>query len=194
MASQMLRSSRENYSQEIKDKLKIIVVPYFVHNAIRANNLNIVDLATYSRIRKFLSLEDMGLWEMLNEGLYIGEANRRSYISTKPLFHVESLSPEESQEYSKFIRPLSGSKERVEASLASLSSSSELSATKLYEFVKTKDFIAVVVYKGFTTAMQDPASKKTFVGNYLEYCNNLVTENQVAELEMFREYLALLSN
>ena len=175
--------------------LRVKVIPDFIYRTILANKLNVVDIETYSLIRRYLSMEDLGLWEVANEGICLsGNPNNKVTLSTCPLFDIDKLSSEEAREYGTFIRPLSGANDNIAAVTAILSSPSSLLSARdsTYSFIQTQTFMAVIIYAGFITEMQDKAKYTTFVKKYLEQCNVMASENEVSQLPLFREYLTLL--
>ena len=174
---------------------KVKVIPDFIYRAILTNKLNVVDIETYSLIRKYVSLEELGLWEVANDGLAIGTDARSSVrISTCPLFDTDKLTTQEAFEFGKFIRPLSGSNEAIKTVTDILSIPSTLPGVRdnTYKFIQTPTFLAVVIYGGFIVEMQDTAKYKSFVKKYLEHCNVMTSENEVSKLQLFREYLTLI--
>lgn len=192
MANAMLRDSLTDSSGKIKSPLAIKIVPDFIFRAMRNNNVNIVEISNYSKMRPLLSFEDLCLWELINENLTLTSGKGKFFLSTRSLFELDKLNEAQFTEYAKIVRPLSGSMERVEKALSYLTSDPDLSEG--WKVVTGTSDILVVVTPSFTTQMANPEMRKVFVSEYLKQCELHASVNEVSSLPAFREYLSLLRN
>lgn len=181
----------------VSSKVKVKVLPDWIFRAIARNKLNVVDIEDYSKIRSFLSLEDLAIWEFLNTRFDIQiKSIADLQLATIDLFDLSKLTPEQQREYQS-VRTLSTTDENKNTAYAKLTS--PLDAVRLdgnninvYKFIPTHNFIALVISEGFISEMNDPNKLKAFIANYLEHCYFMASVDEVSQLPMFNTYLRLL--
>ena len=190
MANAMLRESLDDNVVKFTSPLSIKIVPDFIFRAMRNNNVNIVEISNYSKMRPLLSFEDLCLWELINENLTLTSSKGKIFLSTRALFEQDKLNEAQVTEYAKLVRPLSGSMQRVEKALSYLTSEPDLPDG--WKVVTGTNDILVVVSASFTAQMANPETRKAFVSEYLKHCELLASINEVSSLPVFKEYLSLL--
>lgn len=187
MANLMLRESHNYNGTKLP---RVIVVPDFVFRSMRRNNTNIVNIGSLAVMRDIISFEDLCLWEMINENLFIGNPSNKAFLSTSTIFDLNKESGPKAEEYAKFVRPLSGSVERVESALTYLTGQSNGDVP--WKIIQTPAATVVVVAPGFTSYLQDLRNRKEFVTAYLKHVNKMIEESELSNLPVFREYLSLV--
>jgi len=190
------------------NELDIYIIPSWTYSKLIKNKLNIMDISNYSKIRNFLSLDDITEWASIND--YIEIKNNKSivvsFLSTKQLFSNNianntnfignTLTPDQMNEVSANILPLSKNKNNIEAASCRLLATDKVQNASdisdnliMYKFIKNESNIFLILYEGFLTKIKDPKFSHSFISDYLKQCYNMAPIHKVSELSIFRLYV-----
>lgn len=172
--------------------LTIVILSEKHLNILKRNNLNILDIHSYSVIRKVFSLKDIAEIEFLNFNLTIENKRISTLGCLTDLFN--NLSPEEIQEISTSVVPLSYTEEiahsvKTEIQLNLNSSLEKVNESEYYDFVKIDNKLFIIIKDGFFTAIENSTIKELFVKSYVKQCYAMVAIQDVSKLPIFKLYI-----
>jgi hypothetical protein len=173
---------------------RIVIIPEYIWKAIHRNNLNIVDVTNFSKIRNILSLEDLIDWyeivmtiKIRNQPIcsidphslfkFSSETQSQEFLSALSLKRSDELTSRVTQRLKRPITELEGSK-------------------PAYKFVPYPDGLILVVSDTFLTAMNVNEELhlflKAFVETYSEMMGGDITS--LRYLNLYDLYLSELRN
>lgn len=168
---------------------KCFVLPSWIHRAAIRNNLNILDLMDYSKVRKVLSLDDLAEWIHVNDSLKIDNCRlSENFID----FHFHSMTEADMAEYTRHAVHLSFSDDVKSSAKAKLDGSNPMNEHN-YDFVYVDNILFVLVNEGFNKAMENNENKLDFIKNYLKKCYEFLSVAKVSSLPIYRLYLRQFS-
>lgn len=162
--------------------LPIIILPRKLHESIKRNRLNIVDLVNnFSTIRKFVSFRDLAEFLFVNKATISGRG-----ISTffSPTGIFENLTEEQKFEVENHILPLSESVE-----ISNVYEMAERCSDNTYEFIVVNEFLFIVIKDDFFEALKNIDFRDEFIRSYVKHCYGMVAINDVSSLPLFNLYV-----
>lgn len=171
--------------------VKVFVLPGWIHRSIIRNNLNIVDVSDYAKMRNILSLEDFSEWVYMNDILKI---DNQAYISTNTLdqlFNSDTLSKQQLMEYRNSVLPLSGAENIAETISSKLSAYNSMN-DKPYSFISVGNNNLIIINEGFFNVVNDANQKLEFIKQYLKLCYSLYSVKRVSLTSIFNLYVKLV--
>jgi hypothetical protein len=183
-------------SSSASKPVNIKIVPGWVFRSFIRNKLTIQEMASYSKVRKVLSVDDLAELVYMNgcykiQGALLGKDLdlKNSWWYTE---FFEGISNEERLEFQNSVVPLSYSEETAESVKMRLNASNDVSDCG-YQVIATADCIYLVLNEGFDTNMREPAKLAEFVEKYLQTCYSIYPVREVSCLPVYELYLQKLS-
>jgi len=175
-------------------KLQAVIVPHWVFKALHRNNLNTIDLLSYTKLRTILSIDDMAEYLYLNQGFKINGI---------PLAHVDiiseltchsSLTSAEKAELQNSVVPLSGSEEIAKSVISKLTGSNLMADCyqdcMLYQFIQVDNTIFIILERGFIDyVLGKEDTSIEFIRKYLKHCYAMESISEVSHFSIFQLYL-----
>jgi hypothetical protein len=171
--------------------VKIYVIPGWIYRSIIRNNLNIVDVTSYTKMRQILSLEDFSEWVYVNDILKI---DNQAYISTNTLdglFNNTTLSREQISEYNNSILPLSSTDSIAKSTSHKLLNDNSMD-DKSYSFIAGGEINCVILNEGFLSNINNFSNKLQFIKDYLKMCYSSYPIKRVSMISIFNLYVKLV--
>jgi hypothetical protein len=159
----------------------IIVIPEKIFKAIKRNNLNIVDITNYSKVRSFLSLNDLAEMNFLTISGCVSNVRLSNLNDLLDLF--TTITNEEALEFNNVIKPLSFSEE--------VSSYQKNNTGDIcYEFIQSNDYLFLVIQDGFLHHVNNELSfRNEFIKAYIKQCYAMVAIHEVSAIPVYKLYI-----
>lgn len=179
------------------DDLKIIAITNTFYNSVIRNNLNLIDIVDFSKIRKHYSINDIAELLALNN-ILSDDNSVCSGLVTLPIIYCNdsiryNIDSDDKSDLMNSVLPLSKTEEIVSNIYNKLQSTYD-SSYNVYEIIVLQDTIYVILKDGFFAFMQDSVNKLEFTRAYLKECYKLQPIYKVSMLPIYRQYMTLLSN
>lgn len=181
---------------EVTTNTALIIIPYWIADAVRRNKLDHIDILEYSRVQKIMSTEDMAQFLRINSRVIPGIDDAQYAIR-----HAWDQSKSDSLDYHTFYTQLN----RVEAIVnveqdinARLYKDNfdietlEESDSLYHIDIKKDSNIYIVIKAGFMNAMNSNEFTKRFYSDVLKKLYSLMPIHTVSNYEIFKHYLKLL--
>lgn len=177
-------------SNNTMDSLKIFIIPKSFHNVFKLNNLNIVDIFNYSKIRRYLSFNDLADLVFYNS-LKLENVNLTNNLITFDLFKV--ITDDEKRELQTSVVPLATTEEIANSCLNILNSVNARYKEESYYFVSNGNVLFIVLDEGFLGfACNDKNFYSKFIKDYIKQLYAMVAIAEVSKLPIFKLYLQVI--
>lgn len=187
---------------------KFMLVPYWYENVLSRNDLTLVDILDYSKIRNIMSIMDIAQLAFINgESLSGGDAIKSlkigKVLGLRQAFCSWQQSAQEEQrtELVSVLPELLCSADLEESIVRGLSRQTDVDApsavddNQTYKIVDLHDVIAVVLYQGFIDTVNSDI--QSYVGLLMDLIEKLYALNPVHEVNqtlLFKELLCCLDD
>lgn len=178
---------------------KVILLHKDLYTRIIRNNLNIVDVMSYDKIRPFLSLDDIAEWRYLND-IYTVNGNSLAFCSLfqTNTFLYNNYNPKYNSEIISSIMPMSESDTIKNSCLSKLNT--HLLEPKPYTFllIGEANTLFIILDNGFNDFItnKDLSLRERILEFYREYiknCYNMMPQHQVPIMSFYNSYLKLIT-
>lgn len=177
-------------TENTMEKLKVFIIPKAFHDIFKINNLNIVDIFNYSKIRRFLSFNDLADLVFYNN-LKLENVSLTNNLITFELFKI--ITDDERHELQTSVVPLATTEEIANSCMSILNNTSNKYKENLYYFVKNGNTLFIVLDEGFLgSACNDKNFYSKFVRDYVKQLYAMVAIAEVSKLPIFKSYLQVI--
>lgn len=161
---------------------KQIVIPDFIHRAIKLHNLNVIDIQDYSKMRAICSIDDLAAWTAIGEastvhGKRISDYNNSGFFSNL------------SSEFYNSVHPLSQTEEKRTSAIEFLFSQVDQD-DPLYEIMSAGQVTLIVIQPGFIYSLEKSQDKLLdFLRSTIKKMEELTSLEEAANTSLFTLFL-----
>ncbi|MNU19554.1 hypothetical protein D3C71_77830 [compost metagenome] len=179
-------------------KRNIILIPFWVHEALKRNNLPLTEVMNFKKIREILSLQDLACFMALQD--YTETLTGAEYMHLGSLYFgwQKNINANE-HDISDFLGTIqqladdASIKKEVYARLFDANSRCERHEKPYISYDLTPEFEGVVINPGFFTQIGDRQLQADIVGAMLKALYVYEPYNEVSKTPLFKRHLELLS-
>jgi hypothetical protein len=181
----------------VSTKKQIVLIPYWVAETLKRNQLPIADCLDISKLRKVMSINDLVLFMALQNSIRnLTSAEVSCNILMAWLNHANAKSEEIKTEINTIVA-MSGAPEftdQLNNRLFTIDSKLNDYETPFNIYDLTPDYSGVVVYPGFFVNNGDTRLETVFIEAVLAALYVYDSYDIVSQTQYFKRYLELLSN
>ena len=172
-----------------------LVVPYWVMQAFKRNNLNHIELLNYGSLRKVLSIDDMAQYYSVNMTTD-SVCPVLEYLCSENI--AQTGSPEHRNELKNVIVPLALSRSTMEEAQERLASVTpeglNIESTVYHSTIQVHGGTTIfVINRGFLEACKNRDYALKVISDYLKAQYSQLPIDKVSNLRAYSYYLKLLS-
>lgn len=178
---------------EVTAKTSLIVVPFWVADAIRRNKLDHIDILEYSAVQKIMSIEDMAHFVAINSAVIPGIDGAEYIILNKWREATECTGNSLNQLYR--VTEAVNTKQDITTRLLvdNFDIASIENPEQLYQVdIKKDSNVYITVKAGFLNAMNSNEFRKQFYSDVLKKLYSLLPIHMVSTYDLFNHYLKSL--
>lgn len=190
-------------SPSITGNKPVILIPYFIHNTLKRNGLNLSECLDLLKLREYFSIEDLAIFSSLNsvdgflavfggkKEFYYGDSN---FISMTWCKNVDKIVPEKKENFQNTLSLINRLESWNDTSSRLFSKDCiEVESDVQYEVHDFESgFLGVVIYPG-KFINNDIGLHKSLISDVLDVFYAYLKFHEVARSAYFRRYLELLS-
>lgn len=182
--------SNDVNNNNMLDKLNVFILPKSFFDIIKINNLNIVDIFNYSKIRRYLSFTELADLVFYNN-LKLENVSLTHSSVIFDLFKV--MTDAEKVELQTSVVPLATTEEIANSCNNTLTDINCKYKQDCYSFVKNSNTLFIILDKGFlNNACNDKNFYSDFIKNYVKQLYAMVAIAEVSKLPIFKSYLQVI--
>lgn len=182
-----------------KAPVSIILIPYWIRQALDRNKLNHIEILNYDTIRKILSIEDIAQLVCSNQLEKHPILGRLLMYKDLTKVWSATMSGAYCKEYLHVILPLSQAEQTYQAVVDRLMDTTSratigLSFETMYRIqVASGDMFTLYIEQGLFNALEDRVYAKSFISDYLKALYSLIPMSDVSKCyPAFEQYFNLL--
>jgi hypothetical protein len=182
----------------VTDKKSVVLIPYWVQEALRRNGLQLSACLDLDLIRPFVATNDLASFLTLQDNMYFNSVIGATPSGTLIMSWNDNVIKTNS-ELSKYLNEtlslLAGDKtirDDIDHRLFSTDSGQERHKEPFVIYDLTPDVIGVVIYPGYFVAGNNAALQKDINEAIIEVLYRYSSFHEVAQTPFFRRYLELL--